>query len=99
MICSNPSALPEINLDHERRVKRMQERAQCNPLRADGEPIDIDDIYGQAKVCIACHMIRSRRSPHPTAPPPVTQQRFTAGPFSIAAPSRPVASVISVTAA
>ena len=25
------------------------------PLRPDAEPIDIDDLYGQAKVCLACH--------------------------------------------
>ena len=52
---SQPERVAEIKLDHERRVERMQERAQLNPLRPDGEPIDIDDLYGQAKVCIACH--------------------------------------------
>ena len=55
MICRQPERVAEIKLDHERRVERMQERAQLNPLRPDGEPIDIDDLYGQAKGCIACH--------------------------------------------
>ncbi len=52
---SQTDRVAEIKLDHERRVERMRERAQLNPLRPDGEPIDIDDLYGQAKVCIACH--------------------------------------------
>lgn len=52
---SRPGRVTEIKRDHEQRVERMRERAQLNPLRPDGEPIDIDDLYGQAKVCIACH--------------------------------------------
>ena len=26
-----------------------------NPLRPKSEPIDIDDLYGQQKMCLACH--------------------------------------------
>ncbi len=37
------------------RLERVRTKLQVNPLRPDEEPIDIDDLYGQAKVCIACH--------------------------------------------
>ena len=33
----------------------MRGKLQVNPLRPDAEPIDIDDLYGKAKVCLACH--------------------------------------------
>ena len=52
---AQPERVAEIKRDHDQRVERMQERVHRNPLRPDGEPIDIDDLYGQAKVCIACH--------------------------------------------
>ena len=52
---SKPERIAEIKLEHDRRLERVRGRAQRNPLRPDGEPIDIDDLYGQAKVCIACH--------------------------------------------
>jgi hypothetical protein len=28
---------------------------QPNPLRNNVEPLDIDELYGQGKVCLACH--------------------------------------------
>ena len=31
----------------------MRGKRQVNPLRPDSEPIDIDDLYGQSKVCLA----------------------------------------------
>ncbi len=52
---ARPERTREIRRDHEKRVARMQARAQVNPLRPDSEPIDIDDLYGHAKACIACH--------------------------------------------
>jgi len=33
----------------------LKPNKQPNPLRSGNEPIDIDDLYGQAKVCLACH--------------------------------------------
>ena len=45
----------QIRDDHERRLRRLRAKGQRNPLRPDAEPVDIDDIYGQAKVCLACH--------------------------------------------
>ncbi len=52
---ARPERVEEIRRDHEQRLARLRARAPMNPLRPDREPIDIDDLYGQAKVCIACH--------------------------------------------
>ena len=52
---ARPERVEEIRRDHEQRLARIRARAPMNPLRPDREPIDIDDLYGQAKVCIACH--------------------------------------------
>lgn len=52
---ARPERVEEIRRDHERRLARIRARTPMNPLRPDREPIDIDDLYGQAKVCIACH--------------------------------------------
>ena len=50
-----PERIEQIQQDHERRLARMRSKVQPNPLRPDGEPLDIDDLYGKAKVCLACH--------------------------------------------
>ena len=50
-----PERIQQITEDHERRLQRLQSKRIINPLRPDFEPIDIDDLYGQAKVCISCH--------------------------------------------
>lgn len=50
-----PERVIAIREEHERRLARMHAGQQRNPLRADLEPLDIDDLYGQAKVCLACH--------------------------------------------
>ena len=50
-----PERIQQITEDHERRLQRLQDKRTINPLRPDFEPIDIDDLYGQAKVCISCH--------------------------------------------
>ena len=52
---ARPERVAEIRAEHERRVERMRGRQQVNPLRPDAEPLDIDDLYGQAKFCLACH--------------------------------------------
>ncbi len=52
---ATPERIAEIRTDHERRLARARSKVQPNPLRADAEPLDIDDLYGQAKVCLACH--------------------------------------------
>lgn len=50
-----PERMAQIRHDHEQRLARMRARVQVNPLRPDGEALDIDDMYGQAKACLACH--------------------------------------------
>ena len=50
-----PERLEQILRDHERRLIRNKAKVQANPLRPDAEPIDIDDLYGASKVCLACH--------------------------------------------
>ncbi|MDE0679434.1 MAG: phosphoadenosine phosphosulfate reductase family protein [Gammaproteobacteria bacterium] len=50
-----PERVQQIRLDHDERLARARSRTQRNPLRPNSEPIDIDDLYGQAKVCLACH--------------------------------------------
>ena len=52
---SRPERIAEIRADYERRVERLRAKTQPNPLRGNSEPIDNDDLYGQAKVCLACH--------------------------------------------
>ena len=50
-----PARIAQIRNDHDRRLARMQSKIQPNPLRPDIEPLDIDDLYGKTKVCLACH--------------------------------------------
>ena len=52
---SMPKRVAEIKNEHMRRLKRLRDKRQVNPLRPDAELIDIDDLYGKAKVCLACH--------------------------------------------
>ncbi|MDO3380530.1 phosphoadenosine phosphosulfate reductase family protein [Geoalkalibacter halelectricus] len=52
---ARPERVAEIKEEHARRLERLLTRRQENPLRPNTEPIDIDDLYGQSKVCIACH--------------------------------------------
>ena len=50
-----PERIRQITQEHEQRLLRMRSKVQPNPLRPDNEPLDIDDLYGQVKVCLACH--------------------------------------------
>jgi 3'-phosphoadenosine 5'-phosphosulfate sulfotransferase (PAPS reductase)/FAD synthetase len=52
---ARPERVAAIRLDHERRVARTLARRPPNPLRATAEALDVDDFYGRAKVCLACH--------------------------------------------
>lgn len=51
---SKPDRVAQIRADHLSRLERMHAKKLPNPLRPD-EPIDVDDLYGKAKVCLACH--------------------------------------------
>lgn len=50
-----PERVEAIRRDHAARIARQRAKLRPNPLRPDFEPLDIDDLYGQAKVCVACH--------------------------------------------
>ena len=50
-----PERIKQVRQDHEQRLLRMRSKVQPNPLRPDNDPLDIDDLYGQVKVCLACH--------------------------------------------
>ena len=52
---SRPERIAQIKEEHQRRLERLRANRVPNPLRPDAEPVDIDDLYGQAKVCVACH--------------------------------------------
>ena len=52
---TQPERVEQIREDHEQRLTRLRSTLQANPLRPDNEPIDIDELYGQTKVCLACH--------------------------------------------
>ena len=52
---TRPERIEQIKKDHEQRLIRLRKKVQPNPLRSDNEPLDIDDLYGKAKVCLACH--------------------------------------------
>ena len=50
-----PERIEQIRRDHDRRVARLRARARPNPLRPDSGRIDMDEVYGTAKMCLACH--------------------------------------------
>lgn len=50
-----PERAKQIVADHEQRLARMRAKFRSNPLRPDSEPLDIDDLYGRTKICLACH--------------------------------------------
>ncbi|WP_188262694.1 phosphoadenosine phosphosulfate reductase family protein [Azospirillum tabaci] len=52
---ARPERIAQIKEEHVKRLARLEQRRRVNPLRSDAEPLDIDDIYGTAKVCISCH--------------------------------------------
>ena len=50
-----PERRAQIRDEHAKRLNKIRSKLLQNPLRQNYEPIDIDDLYGQSKVCIACH--------------------------------------------
>lgn len=52
---SQPARVAQIEADHEKRIMRLKAKVQPNPLRVRIEPLDIDDLYGGSKSCLACH--------------------------------------------
>ncbi|MDR2407301.1 MAG: phosphoadenosine phosphosulfate reductase family protein [Bacteroidales bacterium] len=52
---SRPERIEQIKNDYEKRLERLKKQYQGNPLRPLQKEIDIDELYGQSKVCLACH--------------------------------------------
>ena len=52
---SDPERIAAIEEDHANRLARLRAKVQPNPLRSDAEPVDMDDLYGVSKICLACH--------------------------------------------
>ena len=53
-----PERVIQIKKDYEVRLEREKARRPVNPLRQWGEPIDIDDLYGEDEgggSCNICH--------------------------------------------
>jgi 3'-phosphoadenosine 5'-phosphosulfate sulfotransferase (PAPS reductase)/FAD synthetase len=52
---SKPERIAQIKLDHQNKIEAQKARKKINPLRPDDGIVDFDDLYGQQKVCLACH--------------------------------------------
>ena len=52
---ARPERVEQIREDHRKRLERAKAKRVRNPLRSDDSEIDLDELYGQAKVCLACH--------------------------------------------
>ncbi|MFC4732603.1 phosphoadenosine phosphosulfate reductase family protein [Salipiger abyssi] len=52
---TQPERVKQIKEDYEKRLARAKAKRQQNPLRDEGDELDIDELYGQAKGCLACH--------------------------------------------
>ena len=50
-----PKRIEQIKNEHERRVARAQARKRPNPLRPGRGTIDMEELYGPTKMCLACH--------------------------------------------
>jgi 3'-phosphoadenosine 5'-phosphosulfate sulfotransferase (PAPS reductase)/FAD synthetase len=50
-----PERIQQIEADYERRVERLRARQSANPLRDANCEVDMDDLYGNSKPCLACH--------------------------------------------
>ena len=52
---TEPDRVNQIKEDYQKRLERLKAKRKRNPLREEAEAVDIDELFGQAKVCIACH--------------------------------------------
>lgn len=52
---SKPERIAQIKSDHQKKIEAQKVRKKINPLRPDDGVVDFDDLYGQQKVCLACH--------------------------------------------
>ena len=52
---SMPDRVAQIKKDHETKVEQQRTKQKINPLRPGAGVVDFDEVYGQQKVCLACH--------------------------------------------
>ena len=52
---AQPERVAKIKADHETKLARLLAKRAEDPLRPDQGQVDLDDLYGQQKVCLACH--------------------------------------------
>jgi len=52
---TKPERVKQIKEDYEIRLERARKRRVQNPLRPDEGMVDIDELYGNQKMCLACH--------------------------------------------
>ena len=52
---SRPARIQKIKEDHQKKLELQRKRRKVNPLRPDDGMVDFDELYGQQKVCLACH--------------------------------------------
>lgn len=50
-----PARVKQIEEDYQKRLERAKAKRVINPLRPGSEEIDIDELYGESKGCLACH--------------------------------------------
>lgn len=50
-----PARVQQIREDYERRLEQAKKKRLQNPLRPSEDSVDIDELFGSAKVCLACH--------------------------------------------
>ena len=52
---SKPERVAQIKADHQKKIEAAAKKRKINPLRPDDGKVDFDEIYGNQKVCLACH--------------------------------------------
>lgn len=52
---TRPERVAQIKEDYQKRLDRLNAKRPRNPLRDDNEPVDLDELFGQSKVCLTCH--------------------------------------------
>lgn len=52
---TSPARAEQIKNDYEDRVAKAQKQRKANPLRSNACELDMDELYGKSKVCLACH--------------------------------------------
>lgn len=52
---TKPERVKQIKQDYQKRLEKLKKKRIQNPLRYNNEEIDVDELYGKSKVCLACH--------------------------------------------